>query len=240
LDQKETANFNPEVRVARYRRLDTLLLMREIGMIPVFHHADYEVARDVFCACVDGGARVVEFTNRSDRAVDVFSRLEAFCARERPDAVLGVGSIVDAPTAAMYIAAGANFVVGPMLDEDTARLCNSRKIPYSPGCGTVSEIHWAEMLGVEICKIFPGETVGGPEFVKAVKGPCPWTDIMPTGGVSPTRESLTAWFHGGVTCVGMGSNLITMDLLAAKDYASLTRKVKETIELIKSIRAGGK
>jgi len=215
-------------------------MMKEIGLIPVFYNADFEVAKNVICACADGGARLVEFTNRGDRAINVFNRLEELCAKERPDVVLGVGSIVDAPTAAMYIAAGANFVVGPLLDEDTARLCNSRKVPYSPGCGTVTEIHRAESLGVEICKIFPGAEIGGPAFVKNVRGPCPWTDIMPTGGVSPTRESLGAWFEAGVACVGMGSNLITKELLAAKDYAGMTRKVQEAIEIIRQVRGGKK
>lgn len=224
--------------MARYRRLETLSLMKAIGIIPVFYNAGYEVARQVACACADGGARVVEFTNRGDRAVDVFTRLEEYCAGERPDIVLGVGSIVDAPTAALYIAAGANFVVGPLLDEETGLLCNSRKIPYSPGCGTMTEIHRAHRLGVEICKVFPGAEVGGPAFVKNVRGPCPWTEIMPTGGVSPTRESLAAWFGAGVACVGMGSNLVTKELLAARDYAGITRRAREAIELVAEIREG--
>ena len=222
--------------MARCKRLDVLCLMKQVGMIPVFYHADFEVAKNVICACADGGARVIEFTNRGDRAINVFTQLEEYCVKNKPEAVLGVGSIVDAPTAAMYIAAGANFVVGPVLDEDVARLCNSRKIPYSPGCGSATEIHNAEKLGVEICKVFPGQEVGGPGFVKMIKGPCPWTDIMPTGGVSPTKESLTAWFDAGVACVGMGSNLITKEFLAAKDYAGITKKVKEALELIRSIR----
>src|SRR5512137_681185 len=100
--------------MSRYKRLDTLVLMKEIGLILVFYNADFEIARNVACACADGGARVVEFTNRGDRAINVFTRLEEYCARERTDIVVGVGSIVDAPTAAMYIAAGANFVVGPL------------------------------------------------------------------------------------------------------------------------------
>jgi 2-dehydro-3-deoxyphosphogluconate aldolase / (4S)-4-hydroxy-2-oxoglutarate aldolase len=222
--------------MARYKRLETLVQMKEIGMVPVFYHADFEVAREVVCACADGGARVVEFTNRGDRAVEVFNRLEDYCAKNKPEVILGVGSIVDAPTAALYIAAGANFVVGPLIDADTARICNGRKIPYSPGCGTMSEIHQAHLLGVEICKIFPAAEVGGPSFVKNAKGPCPWIEIMPTGGVSPTRESLSAWFAAGIVCAGMGSNLITKELLKAKDYAGLARRVKETVELIRDIR----
>jgi 2-dehydro-3-deoxyphosphogluconate aldolase/(4S)-4-hydroxy-2-oxoglutarate aldolase len=224
--------------MSRYKRLETLCLMKQIGVIPVFYHQDFETAKNVICACADGGARVVEFTNRGDRAINIFTQLEEFCAKSRPEIIPGVGSIVDAPTAAMYIAAGANFVVGPVLDEDTARLCNSRKIPYSPGCGSATEIHKAEILGVEICKVFPGAEVGGPAFVKGVKGPMPWTDIMPTGGVSPTKESLAAWFEAGVACVGMGSNLITKELLAAKDWTGISRKVREAVELIASLRKG--
>jgi 2-dehydro-3-deoxyphosphogluconate aldolase/(4S)-4-hydroxy-2-oxoglutarate aldolase len=210
--------------------------MKQIGLIPVFHSADFDMACSIVAACVDGGARVVEFTNRYDRAHQVFSRLEEWCATNKPEAILGVGTIVDAPTAAIYIAAGANFVVAPMIDEETARLCNSRKIPYSPGCGSVTEIHRAHQLGVEICKVFPGGEVGGPAFVKNVRGPCPWVDIMPTGGVSPTRESLTEWFGAGITCAGMGSNLLTKDLLASKDFSGMTRTVAETLALIREIR----
>jgi 2-dehydro-3-deoxyphosphogluconate aldolase/(4S)-4-hydroxy-2-oxoglutarate aldolase len=226
--------------MARHARLEVLTAMKQIGLIPVFYNADFDIAKNIVNACADGGARVVEFTNRDDRAINVFTKLAEYRDRERPDIVLGIGSVCDAPTAAMYIAAGADFVVGPLLDEDTARLCNSRKIPYSPGCGSVTEIHKAEMLGVEICKVFPGAQVGGPAFVKAVKGPCPWTDIMPTGGVSPTKESLTEWFNAGITCTAMGSKLITKELVAAKDYAAITRKVRETIGLIKQIRGESK
>jgi len=222
--------------MAKHTRLQVLAAMKETGVVPVFYNADFEVARNILCACADGGARVVEFTNRGDRAINVFTRLAEFRDKDRPELMLGVGSVCDAPTAAMYIAAGADFVVGPLLDEDTALLCNSRKIPYCPGCGSVTEIHRAHRLGVEICKVFPGAEVGGPGFVKAVRGPCPWTEIMPTGGVSPTKESLGAWFGAGVACVGIGSKLISKELVAAKDYAGIAKKVKETIEIIREIR----
>ena len=222
--------------MAGHTRLKVLTTMKEVGLIPVFYNGDFEIARNVVTACADGGAKCVEFTNRGDRAIGVFTRLAEYRDAQRPDVILGVGSVCDGPTAAMYIAAGADFVVGPLLDEETAVLCNKRKIPYSPGCGTVSEIHKAHSLGVEICKIFPGEQVGGPAFVKAVKGPCPWTDIMPTGGVAATKESLTEWFGAGIACAGMGSKLITKELIAAKDWASITAKVKETIKLIEQIK----
>jgi 2-dehydro-3-deoxyphosphogluconate aldolase/(4S)-4-hydroxy-2-oxoglutarate aldolase len=222
--------------MSRHTRLEVLQSMKDVGVIPVFYNGDYEIAKNVVTACVDGGARCIEFTNRGDRAVNIFTRLAEYRDSEREDIILGVGSVCDAPTAAMYISAGADFVVGPLLDEETAKLCNKRKIPYSPGCGTLSEIHKAHELGVEICKIFPGRQVGGPGFVKAVNGPCPWVDIMPTGGVAPTKESLTEWFEAGICCAGMGSKLVTKDLVAAKDWDGITKKVKETIEIIKQVR----
>lgn len=222
--------------MSRHRRLETLLAMKKVGIIPVFYNSNFEIARDVICACADGGANVIEFTNRGDRAIDTFKELCIFRDEQRPELVLGVGSICDAPTAAMYISAGADFIVGPLLDEEVAKLCNSRKIPYSPGCGSLTEIHKAEILGVEICKVFPGAQVGGPGFVKAVKGPCPWTDIMPTGGVSPTRESLTEWFNAGICCAGIGSNLVTKEILKSKDYKKLTEDVKATLALVNEIR----
>ena len=223
--------------MARHTRLETLTAMKTIGLVPVFYNPDFDVAKNIAAACVDGGARVVEFTNRGDRAIDVFTQLARFRDAECNEMILGAGSICDGPTAAMYINAGADFVVAPMLDEEAAKLCNSRKIPYSPGCGTVTEIHKAHCMGVDICKIFPAGQVGGPGFVKAVKAPMPWTELMPTGGVSPTKESLTEWFAAGIACAGIGSKLISKDLVAAEDFAGIAQKVAETLEMIANARS---
>ena len=224
--------------MARFARLKVLNKMIETGMVPVFYTGDIEVAKKVAAAILAGGCPFLEFTNRGDHAWEVFSELDRYCARELPEMILGVGSVVDAGTASLYINCGANFVVGPVLNAEVARACNRRKVPYSPGCGSASEISEAEELGCEIVKMFPGAEVGGPKFVKGVKGPCPWTSIMPTGGVESTEASLRAWFDAGVSCVGMGSNLITKELLAAHDYAGITAKVKDTLALIAKIRGG--
>lgn len=193
--------------MARFTRIEVALEMGRQGVIPVFYHADVELCKEVLKASYAAGIRVFEFTNRGDFAHEVFGTLNRWAATELPELMLGVGSVVDAPTAALYIQLGAAFVVSPLLNEEMAPVCNRRKILWAPGCGSLSEIGRAEELGAEIVKIFPGSSVGGPEFVKAVKGPCPWSSIMPTGGVEPTEESLGAWFKAGVTCVGMGSNL---------------------------------
>ena len=222
--------------MARFGRLKVLSTMIDTGVVPVFYHPEIEVARQVAKACAAGGCPVLEFTNRGDHAWEVFTELERYCARDVPELILGVGSVVDPGTASLYINCGANFVVGPVLNPEVARVCNRRKIPYSPGCGSASEISQAEELGCEIVKVFPGAEVGGPKFVKAIKGPCPWVSIMPTGGVDSTEASLRAWFDAGVACVGMGSSLITKELLKSGDYAGITAKVRSTLEIIRGIR----
>jgi len=222
--------------VAAHKRMEVLIKMKRIGLVPVFYHPDAETAIEIARACVAGGADCVEFTNRGDRAIDVFRALAEYRDASLPQMVLGVGSICDAPTAALYIAAGADFVVGPGIDEDTARLCNLRKIAYSPGCATLSEIQRAHALGVEICKIFPAGQLGGPAFVKAVRAPCPWAELMPTGGVEPTRDNLEAWFGAGVCCVGMGSKLITAALVSQGDWPALQERVAGAVAVIESLR----
>ena len=211
--------------MARFSRINVILRIRETGIIPVFYHKDQEICRSVIKACFDGGIRVFEFTNRGDYAHEMFSELNKWAEKEIPEMIMGAGSVVDAGTASLYIQMGANFIVSPILNPEMAKVCNRRKILWSPGCGSLSEISYAEELGAEIVKIFPGSSVGGPDFVKAVKGPCPWTSIMPTGGVEPTAENLKEWFEAGVTCVGMGSNLITKGLIEKKDWNGLVKSV---------------
>lgn len=222
--------------MAKYSRIEVTVQMKETGIVPVFFNKDIDTCKNVLKACYDGGARLFEFTNRGDRAHLVFEQLIVWAEREIPDMILGVGSVVDAGTTSLYIQLGANFIVSPILNEEMARVCNRRKIAWSPGCGSLTEISKAEELGAEVVKIFPGSQVGGPGFVKAILGPCPWTSIMPTGGVSPDEENLRGWFEAGVHCVGMGSKLMVKDASGHFDYAGIEQKMREAIAIVKKVR----
>lgn len=222
--------------MAQYTRLEVAQAMKETGMIPLFFNSDIELSKKVLKACYDGGARLLEFTARGDFAHEVFGELTKYAIKELPGMIMGVGSVTDAAAASLYMTLGANFIVTPVLREDIAMVCNRRKVLWSPGCGSLTEIAKAEELGCEIVKLFPGD-IYGPKFVKGVKGPQPWTSIMPTGGVSPTVENLKGWFDAGVTCVGMGSQLISKEILANKDYGKLKQDVEKALKIIKEVRA---
>ena len=222
--------------MSRFTRIQVALKMAETGMVPVFYHADLATCKNVLKSCYEGGVRVFEYTNRGDFAHETFGELNKWAAKETPEMMLGVGSVVDAGTASLYIQLGASFIVSPVLKPDMARVCNSRKVLWSPGCGSLSEINYAEELGAEIVKIFPATQVGGPEFVKAIKGPCPWSSIMPTGGVEPTEENLRPWFEAGVTCVGMGSKLFPSHLIKEGKWDELTEGVREAMAVVQRVK----
>ncbi len=221
--------------MAQYTRLEVATTMKDTGMVPLFFHSDIELCKKVLKACYDGGARLLEFTSRGDFAHEIFGELNKYAIKKLPGMILGVGSITDAGAASTYMLLGANFVVTPVLREDIAIACNRRKVLWSAGCGSLTEIAKAEELGCEIVKLFPGD-IYGPKFVKGIKGPQPWTNIMPTGGVSPDEENLKAWFDAGVTCVGMGSQLIGKEILANQDFDTLEARVKEALATIKKVR----
>lgn len=221
--------------MAQFTRIEVAQKMKETGLVPLFYNQDVELCKNIVKACYDGGARLFEFTARGDFAHEVFRELMKFSIKEMPEMILGVGSVTDAAAASLYLQMGANFIVTPVFREDIAIVCNRRKVLWSPGCGSLTEIAKAEELGCEIVKLFPGD-VYGPQFVKGVLAPQPWTSIMPTGGVSPTEESLKQWFDAGVVCVGMGSKLISEKLVSERNFSELTTATKNTLSIIKSIR----
>jgi len=221
--------------MARFTRLQVIDQMKKTGLVPLFYHKDVSVAKQVLQACYEGGARLLEFTHRGDFAQEVFRELILFVNDTLPEMILGVGSVTDAAAASNYMMIGANFVVTPVFREDIAIVCNRRKVLWSPGCGTLTEIGIAEERGAEIVKLFPGN-IYGPEFVKAIKGPQPWTSIMPTGGVNTSKENLKSWFDAGVTCVGLGSQLISNQVIEQRDFEGLKVTVSQVLQTIQSLK----
>ncbi len=222
--------------MARFTRTQVILKMAEEGMIPVFYNSDPEICKQVISACYRGGVRLFEFTNRGAYAHIVFEQINRWATVEFPDLIMGTGSVVDVSTAMLYVQLDSNFIVSPILNEEMAFALNRRKVLWAPGCGSVSEISRAESLGAEIVKIFPGSEVGGPKFVSAVKGPMPWTHIMPTGGVEPTEANLTEWFKAGTICVGMGSKLIRSELIKNKDFKQIEQEVRDAVTLVRKLK----
>ena len=221
--------------MARFDKQAVMAKIGSTGMVPVFYHKDLEVARQVVKACYAGGVRAFEFTNRGDFAHEIFGELVKFAATECPELALGVGSVVDPATAALYIQLGACFVVGPLFNAEVSRVCNRRLVPYTPGCGTVSEIGAAQETGCDLCKVFPGDVLG-PKFVKGLMAPMPWSKLMVTGGVEPTEENIKAWFGAGVYCVGMGSKLFPKDKIAAADWDYRSDKCREALGYVAAAR----
>ncbi len=224
--------------MAGQSRQDVYNAIAQIGAVPVYHASDVGDALAIARACVDGGMRVVEFTNRGDHAHEVFSALHKTIASEVPHAILGAGTVLDPVTAALYVNAGARLIVGPNTNAEVARVCNRRKVAYIPGCGTASEISYAEELGCEVVKLFPARASGGPGFVKDLLGPMPWSSIMPTGGIGVGRDDLQEWFEAGVTAVGLGSSLITSDIVNRRAWDELERRCREAVTAIREVRAG--
>lgn len=222
--------------MAKYTRIQVSETMKATGIVPVFYHKDLEVCKQVVKACYEGGARVFEFTNRGDFAHEVFGELNKYVNENFKEMILGVGSILDAGTSSLYLQLGANFIVSPIVNAEMAKTCNRRKVAWMPGCGSVTEISYAEELGAEVVKIFPGSQVGGPSFVKAVRGPLPWCSIMPTGGVSPTKENLKEWFEAGVHCVGIGSKLFLKKEDGSFNYEGISNKVSEAINIVQDLK----
>ena len=217
--------------MARFDKQAVMAKIKEAPMVPVYYNKDLATAKEVLRACYEGGVRAFEFTNRGDFAHEIFAELVKYAAEACPSMALGVGSVVDAPSAALYIQLGACFVVGPLFNPDVAKVCNRRLIPYTPGCGSISEVGFAQEAGCDLCKVFPGDVLG-PKFVKGLLAPMPWSKLMVTGGVEPTEENLAAWFKAGVYCVGMGSKLFPKGATPAE----ITEKCKSALNLISNLQ----
>lgn len=221
--------------MARFNKIQVISTAISTGLVPVFYNACLETSKAVLKACYDGGIRVFEFTNRGEFANEIFGELVKYAKAELPEMILGAGSVIDAPTAVQYLQTGANFIVGPLFNPAVADVCNRRCVPYIPGCGSVTEIGTAQAAGCDVCKVFPGDVLG-PAFVKGVKAPMPWTQILVTGGVKPEKDNLKSWFKAGASCVGMGSNLFPKDVVKAGDWNTVTKLCRNSLQIIAEVR----
>ncbi|MDR1974969.1 MAG: bifunctional 4-hydroxy-2-oxoglutarate aldolase/2-dehydro-3-deoxy-phosphogluconate aldolase [Bacteroidales bacterium] len=221
--------------MAKYNKIQVLGTMLETCVVPVFYNSDLSTAKNVIKACYDGGIRVFEFTNRGEFAHEVFGELVRFVRMECSGLILGVGSIVDAPTAALYIQSGANFIVGPLFNPDIAKVANRRLMPYIPGCGSISEVGTAQEHGCDLCKIFPADMLG-TNFVKGIKAPMPWSMLMVTGGVKPEEENIRSWFDAGVSCVGIGSYLFPDEMIKNENWQGISEICRNTLSIVKKVK----
>jgi len=222
----------------KFTKHQVLSKLLDIGLLPTFYRGNVQVAKKIIEACLEGGASIVEFTNRGHLAYRIFSELVTWCDNEHPDAVLGIGTVIDPYTASLYINSGADFIVGPVFNAQVARICARRKVHYIPGCTTPSEISQAEEAGADLVKLFPAVTVGH-SFVKSVLGPCPWLKLMPSGGVKATREDIFGWIKAGALVLNIGSNLIRKDLVKTGNFRGITKLVEQCISWIKEARSEG-
>ncbi len=223
----------------RHTRLQVASQMVESGVVPIYYHPDIEVMKALMSACYEGGSRLFEMTNRVDFAHEMFAELRKWSNKELPGLIFGIGTIADPGTCALFIQKGAEFIVAATLHEDVGRICNRRKVLWIPGCGTVTEISEAEELGAEVIKVFPADVLG-TNFIEAVKGPMPWTNIIVTRGAEPNEESLQKWFKAGISVAGLGSTLFTADIVNARNYAKITELVSQSLQAIQDIKAAKK
>ena len=220
--------------MSKFKRLAVYQKFIDYPVVPLLYHEDAAEAKEILMACYRAGIRVFEFTNRGDFAHETFAELSKFAKLNCPDLALGIGTILDAGTASLYIQLGADFIVTPNLVEELAKVCNRRKIAWIPGIATMTEASKAEELGAEFIKIFPGNVLG-PEFIKAMKAPMPWTNIMATGGVEPNEESISKWIKAGATCVGLGSQLFPKEIIQEKNWDKLEKTIAEVLKIAQKI-----
>lgn len=213
-------------------KFQVLTKLAEAKFLPIFSHEDPQIACEVGLACARGGAGVFELTNRSSTTPQAFSLLKQELDKSKSAMVLGIGSIVEPASAAAYINLGAAFVVAPNFNPEVAKVCNRRGVAYIPGCFTPTEVNQAQEAGCEVIKYFPADSKIGPQFIKSLRGPCPWTAVVATGGIEPTKEGMDPWFKAGCIALGLGSQFIKAEYIEKKDYKALETKVKEVVSFL--------
>lgn len=205
------------------------------GILPLYFNADEMVSIEILRAIYKAGIKAVEYTNRGDAALKNFKKMVEVRNKEMPGLVMGVGTIKNLRHAEDYVSAGADFMVSPGFVMEVAHYASSKNMLYAPGCMTPSEIIAAENAGIGFIKLFPGDMLG-PKFLTSIKEIFPKLLFMPTGGVDTTKENIEGWFRAGVVAVGMGSKLISKQLMEQKDYSTIEKTTREVLELIQRVK----
>lgn len=218
------------------KKAELLELIPEQGILPLYFNKDEQTSIDLLKALYNAGIRTVEYTNRGEAALNNFKKMRQFIDTELKGMYLGIGTIKDGNMAQTFIDAGADYIICPGLVESVAEVADKYDMLWVPGCMTPSEIIKAESLGAKMVKLFPGNILG-PGFMSAIKELFPNLKFMPTGGVELDRANIEGWFKSGVCAVGMGSKLVSKDVMENKKYAELTEATKQALEIIRSIRS---
>lgn len=204
------------------------------GILPLYYNDDETVTLDILKSLYKAGIRAVEYTSRGESALSNFKKMIEIRNAEMPEMLLGIGTIKNVKQTEEYYKAGADFFISPGFVAEVAAFLIPKDILYSPGCMTPTEIITAEAAGVTFIKLFPGNALGAG-FMSAIKDVFPNLKFMPTGGVDTTKENIESWFKAGVSAVGMGSKLISKDLMAAKDYSAIENETKKVLEIIQAL-----
>ncbi|WP_439479635.1 bifunctional 4-hydroxy-2-oxoglutarate aldolase/2-dehydro-3-deoxy-phosphogluconate aldolase [Chryseobacterium aquaticum] len=204
------------------------------GILPLYYNDDETVTINILKSLYKAGIRAVEYTSRGESALSNFKKMIEIRNAEMPEMLLGIGTIKNLQQAEEYYEIGADFFISPGFVAEVAAFLIPKDILYSPGCMTPTEIITAEAAGVTFIKLFPGNALGAG-FMSAIKDVFPNLKFMPTGGVDITKESIESWFKAGVSAVGMGSKLISKDLMAAKDYSTIENETKKVLEIIQTL-----
>lgn len=217
------------------KKSELLKVIPEQGILPLYFNKDTQVSVDLLKALYSAGIRSVEYTNRGEAALKNFEAMRKVCDTELKGMYLGVGTIKDATAAQAFIDAGADYIISPGLVEDAAEVADKHNMLWIPGCMTPSEIIRAEKLGAKFVKLFPGNILG-PAFLSAIKELFPNLLFMPTGGVDLDQSNIAGWFKAGVCAVGMGSKLVTKDIMENRKYDELVSLTKQVMEIVKSCK----
>ena len=214
---------------------ELLKLIPQQGVLPLYFYKDADVSIEILKALYNAGIRAVEYTNRGEAALQNFKKMRVVCNEELKGMYLGIGTIKNGAMAQTFIDAGADYIICPGLIEDVATVADKNNMLWVPGCMTPSEIIRAENMGAKMIKLFPGNILG-PDFMSAIKELFPGLLFMPTGGVDLDKDNIAGWFKAGVCAVGMGSKLVSKNLLEQRDYAKIESLTRQAIEIVNSMR----